>query len=130
MENTKFDDLIYFAEKYKKDPSTTTLYQIKSLVDSFLITERENAESKFVEIEMGSCNIEFFNYDGTKAKVGGDIVRNYMWILNCPGLDPAMVRSVEIPKLTYDNADSLKIKVELEPTFGEYKPVQLKSIKE
>ena len=111
------DDLIYLAKKYKEGPTHKTLLQLKSIIDSLLI--KESIKSEFVEIDMGNCNIEFFNYDGTKAKVGGDIVRSWMWRLNSPGLDPAMVRSVEIPTLRYDTNESLKIKVELEPTFGE-----------
>ena len=43
-----------------------------------------------------------------------------MWQLIGPGIDPTRVRSVEIPKLTYDANDKapLKIKVELEMLEG------------
>ena len=75
--------------------------------------------TEFVEINMGDCKIEFFTPDGRKAEIGnGDVVRSYLWQLTGPGIDPTRVRSVEIPKLTYDSNESLKIKVELEMMDG------------
>jgi hypothetical protein len=61
------EDLVYFAKKYKDSPSHKTLLQLKSIINSLLI--KESIKSEFVEIDMGNCNIEFFNYDGTKVLV-------------------------------------------------------------
>lgn len=75
--------------------------------------------TEFVEINMGECKIEFFAHDGKKAEVGsGEPIKSFMWQLTGPGIDPTKVRSVEIPKLTYDSIEPLKIKVELEMLEG------------
>ena len=73
-------------------------------------------DSEFVDIDMGDCRIEFYNYKGDRAKTG-DLVRNHMWQLISDKIDPTMVRSVTIPTLRYDTNEELTITVEIAPTL-------------
>ena len=80
-------------------------------------------KTEIVEIAMGDCRIEFYNYKGETIKPGegNDVVRNWMWQLIGPGIDPTRVVSVEIPKLTYTENKALTIKVEMSMQEGQCK---------
>ncbi len=70
------------------------------------------SNTEIVEINMGDVNIQFIDTKGDPVTKGTEARKNG-WICNIPGVDPTRIKSVEIPKLAYDETGLLTIKVEV-----------------
>lgn len=116
MTNFVLERLKNEINKYEEQPTKETAFVLKSLTNELYFSFPKE-ETEIVEVDMGRCRIQFYEYDGSIPKVGDkeDIIRSYMWQLTGEGIDSMRVRSVELPVLRYDGEpDSLKLKVEYE----------------
>ena len=73
-------------------------------------------EMETVSLNMGDLKIEFLNRQGEPLKPG-DVAHCYRFRLSGGGIDPKRVVAVEIPRLDYDCADELLVKVTLRPSL-------------
>ncbi|KKM74948.1 hypothetical protein LCGC14_1395100, partial [marine sediment metagenome] len=66
-----------------------------------------------LELNMGLVRIRFLTTKGDPALYGRALLRTHMFEVQAPGIDPRLVKSVEIPKLHYACAAPLSVKIEL-----------------
>ena len=108
--------LLRMMDSLKEVPNIENLNKLYFEVNSLRIENTPDIKTQTVDIDMGNCRIQFYNYDGSPAVIGEgkDIQRNWLWQLISDKIDSKIVRSVQIPELRYDTNGSLNIKVEVE----------------
>lgn len=73
-------------------------------------------KTETVEINMGEVKITFLGKDGEPLKPG-EMATCFHWKIEGAGIDPARVKSVQIPKLDYTDNSPVVLTVEMYPNM-------------